>query len=124
MGKIAILDTDVCGEGLHCNTFQQYHVRKSISEGAGMGAVSHGTACSMILDRNTTDYDLISIPVLDNAPGEGGKPWGNIEDLRQGLLLCRELEVDLVCLSVGSTILSDAAAIYDLTCILISGARR
>lgn len=79
MGKIAILDTDICGRDLHCNTFRQYKVRNGTTGCSDMEEFSYGTVCAMLLDRNTTNYDLVSVPVLENEPGDGGKPWGSIE---------------------------------------------
>ena len=114
MSKIAILDTNIFSEELHCNTFSYYNVLSEKDDSAENESCSHGTICSYLLDINTTDYELVNIQVLQNAPLGEGKPRGSIENLRSGLLLCDKLDVDIVCLSAGSTMLSDAMVIYDI----------
>lgn len=113
MSKIAILDTGISPRGLHCKTFRSYPVcRREYEE--PRGRASHGTICARILDEFASDYELIGIQILPNDGEDRGKPMGLIEHLREGLLLCRELDPQIICLSAVTSILSDSKYLYPI----------
>ncbi|NBI88227.1 hypothetical protein D3Z47_19365 [Lachnospiraceae bacterium] len=112
MSKIAILDTSICPESLHCREFYTYN---ACGEGSGGKAseTSHGTICARVLDYFTSGYELFNIQILKDSGKILEKPMGNILHLKKGLELCLELDVDIVCMSAVSSILSDSSIIYE-----------
>lgn len=113
MSKIAVLDTGICPKGLGCKAFRSYRICRNEKPSAKED--SHGTLCARALDWLAKDYELISIQVLPNRREQHKKPLGRIEDLRDGLALCQELEADVVCLSAVSSLLSDSRQLYEVT---------
>ena len=111
MSKIAILDTAISPKHLHCQEFHIYNVC-----GGDAGSVqenSHGTICARVLDYFTSGYALFQIQILEDGGKTAGKPMGDIRHLKKGLQLCLELDVDIVCMSAVSSILSDSGILYE-----------
>lgn len=67
-----------------------------------MTSVSHATACSMILEQCSSDFEIVNYII---QPQNGS---ANIQDFSQALWACLEMDIDIVCLSVGSVKLSDS----------------
>ena len=111
MSKIAILDTAISPKRLHCREFYAYNV---CGEGAGPAREnSHGTVCARVLDSFTSDYGLYQIQILEDGGKTTEKPMGDIRHLKKGLQLCLKLDVDIVCMSAVSSILSDSGILYE-----------
>ena len=111
MSKIAILDTAISPTHLHCQEFHIYNVC-----GGDAGPVqenSHGTICARVLDYFTSGYALFQIQILEDGGKTAGKPMGDIRHLKKGLQLCLDLDVDIVCMSAVSSILSDSGILYE-----------
>lgn len=111
MSRIAILDTAVSSKNLHCRKFYAYNIGGGREE-ENLLETSHGTVCARVLDNFTVDYELFSIQIMENSTMIGGKPMGNIQNLKRGLQLCLELDVDIVCMSSVSSLLSDSNILY------------
>lgn len=112
MSKIAVLDTEIYPEGLQCGKFLCYNICHEDKEERCMH-ISHGTVCARVLDQFAADYELVSIRILTDT--EKGKPTGLICHLREGLELCLALDVDIVCLSAVSSVLSDSEELFSVT---------
>lgn len=111
MSRIAILDSEIEPKGLHCSKFESYHICKKEYTAIDSEA-SHGTKCARVLDKFADDYELTGIQIL--TENGIGKPMGNIEHLKEGLELCYELDVDIVCMSAVSSILSDSRHLFSV----------
>ena len=111
MSKIAILDTEISPRRLHCQRFHAYNVC-GLGDGMQPKETSHGTVCARVLDYFASGYELFSIQILNGNGKITDKPMGNIHHLKQGLELCMELDVDIVCMSAVSSILSDSSILY------------
>ena len=82
------------------------------TEPPGTYMASHGSLCAMVLDRCTTNYDLVNIRIFET---DGGKVSGNIEKLVEALQLCLRLGIDVISMSSVSSLLSDSRHLYDIT---------
>ena len=111
MSKIAILDTAVLPKYLHCQGFHVYNVC-GCREKQNFLEHSHGTVCARVLDYFASDYELFCIQIMESKAEIRGKPMGEIRDLERGLRLCLELDVDIVCMSAVTSLLSDSSIIY------------
>lgn len=111
MSKIAILDTDISPKHLQCGKFHTYNVCGE-KNGKWASEASHGTICAKVLDYFTSDYELFSVQIMEDSGKMTEKPMGDILHLEKGLRLCLELDVDIVCMSSVSSILSDSNIIY------------
>lgn len=110
MSKIAILDTGIFPKGLNCGNFHAYSVCEE--DGNQDFVTSHGTICAKVLDHFTSEYDLFGIRIMKDSGILKTKPMGDILHLKKGLELCLELDVDIVCMSSVSSILSDSSILY------------
>ena len=111
MSKIAILDTSVSPKHLHCQGFHVYNVC-GCREKQNFLERSHGTVCARVLDYFASNYELFCIQIMESKAEIRGKPMGEIRDLERGLRLCLELDVDIVCMSAVTSLLSDSGIIY------------
>ncbi len=114
MSKIAILDTAISPGRLHCQKFHACNICRE--EGVGEHLeTSHGTICARILDSFTSGYELYSIQIMKSARSKTEKPMGDVRHFKEGLLLCLELGVDIICMSAVSSLLSDSGVLYEIT---------
>ena len=111
MSKIAILDTDISSRHLHCKKFHAYNVCGG-EDGRRASETSHGTICARVLDYFASGYELFGIQIMKDSEKMTKKPMGDILHLEKGLRLCLELNVDIVCMSSVSSLLSDSNIIY------------
>lgn len=115
MKRIAVLDTAIDPRGLHCRSFHFYNfTNQKINFNTINGQISHGTMIAKVLDLYIEKYELINGQILTGPDQEGEKPAGSIEHLMEALKWCKNENVDIVCISAGSTILSDTKFLYDL----------
>lgn len=114
MSRIAIIDTVVDPEGLHCNTFEGYNVCKNEYSNRYQADKSHGTICAMVLDQCTSDYDLVNVQALTSHNTTQAKSTGYIENLCKALQLCSTLNIDIISLSIVSSVLSDSKYLFDI----------
>lgn len=110
MSRIAIIDTHINQDLICCNgiTHINVHERGNIRN----NSVSHGTLCAMVLDHCTRDYEIVNIQIFEN---KRGKVYGNIDVLKKALQLCCKQKIDIISLSVATSILSDSLQIYSIT---------
>ena len=111
MSKIAILDTGISPKYLHCKKFHAYNVCGK-EDGKEVSETSHGTICARVLDYFASDYELYSIQIMEESRKMTEKPMGDILHLEKGLRLCLALDVNIVCMSSVSSLLSDSNVIY------------
>lgn len=111
MSRIAILDSGIDSKKLHCSNFESYNICKK-EHLAIFPEASHGTKCAKVLDKFADDYELIGIQIL--TEDGRGKPMGDVGHLSKGLELCYELDVDIVCMSAVSSILSDSRYLFSV----------
>lgn len=111
MSKIAILDTDISPKHLHCEKFHAYNVCGE-EDGKQVSETSHGTICAKVLDYFASSYELFGIQIMKDSGKMTRKPMGDILHLEKGLRLCLELDVDIVCMSSVSSMLSDSHILY------------
>lgn len=115
MSRIAFLDTMIDpGKLNNARKFYHYSVLENPVAYNEVNDYSHGTACACILDHLTENYNLYNIEILPDTPVHQGKPKGSVRDMKKGLLLCRELDVDIICMSAVTSFLSDSGEIYDI----------
>lgn len=115
MSRIAVLDTMIDpGKLNNARKFYHYSVLENPVAYNEVNDYSHGTACACVLDYLTENYDLYNIEILSDKPVHQGKPKGSVTDMKKGLLLCRELDVDIICMSAVTSFLSDSGEIYDI----------
>lgn len=113
MGRIALLDTAVDPGRIHCKAFSSYRICEAGRQAEG-SAISHGTACAMVLDQFASDYELVHIQILSEPDVPGKKPMGDVRCLKEGLSLCRKLGVDIISLSAVSSLLSDSGCLLPI----------
>lgn len=111
MSKIAILDTGISPKCLNCGSFHAYNVCGK-EDGTQAMETSHGTVCAKVLDYFTSEYELFGVQIMEDSGKMTKKPMGDILHLKKGLQLCLELDVDIICLSAVSSILSDSDILY------------
>lgn len=116
MKRIAVLDTAIDPRGLHCQSFSFYNfTNQKVNSYTLNGQISHGTMIARILDLYIAKYELINGQILIGPNQEGEKPIGSIEHLVEALEWCKNKDVDIVCISAGSTTLSDTKLLYRIT---------
>ncbi len=114
MKKIAIIDTAIDPDELHCSRFHFYNLTdQAPNPYTAKGQISHGTMIAKILDLYIEGYELVNIQILADSLGERGKLGGTTEQLLKALRLCIKLKVDLVSLSAVTTFLSENRTLYD-----------
>jgi len=111
MSRIAIIDTLIDSTRIAGKVVAQIDLCDDNDRNSNNG-LSHGTICAMVLDHCASDYELINICIFkDNKR----KVFGEIELLTKALELCRELQIDIISLSVVSSILSDSKHLLNVT---------
>lgn len=115
MSRIVILDTIIDPKKLNNGNFYYYSVLENTDAAGKANEYSHGTACACVLDSLTENYDLFNVEILFDVPVHQGKPRGSVNSLKKGLLLCRELDADIICMSSVTSVLSDSRELYDIT---------
>ena len=79
----------------------------------------HGTMCARIFEHYAKDYDyqIVDIKVLNSiydTDDNDNIGKGNIQDLNKALELCLDLNVDIISMSLGSSLLSDSRYVRDI----------
>ena len=127
MAKIAFIDTGINTKYLKNpdRVISRFVISDGQSEGYPLFTTSsdsicddHGTMCARIFEHYAEDYDyqIVDIKVLnsiydtDNNEDIGK---GNIQDLNNALELCLGLGVDIINMSLGSSLLSDSRYVKD-----------
>ena len=63
---------------------------------------THSTVCAMIWEKCGSNYEIIGIQAMADR-----RKSASIHSLAEALNLCHHLSIDMVCMSIGSSILSD-----------------
>lgn len=105
------MDTAIYPKELHCKEFCFYNICGGRYDEM-KSVFSHGTICARILDQFASDYELVNIRILPDAGGEKQRPSGLVRHLAEGLMLCIRLDVEIVCLSAVSSVLSDSRYLF------------
>lgn len=100
--RIAIID-----DGVNLSKLRwPFAVRKQISLPESLelprSGITHGTICAMLLEQCASRYELIDIQITEN--------WKNpvsVQEMAKALLRCIEEKADIICLSIGTTCLSE-----------------
>lgn len=104
--KIAIVDSGVNEKALNKKISSQYRIYNgTIYKESPIDYVGHGTAIASILSKEC-EFELISIcPGINNM----GIPDRiiSLEDIYTSIKLCIELNVDIINISMGTTVLSN-----------------
>ena len=118
MVKVAIIDDEIhVGMLLHSSRLtEKYliknHTIKKISFKEETLKLSHGTICAQILEHYAqAEYELINIKLLkEKTDNIRTKDFGQaeVQQLKLALEKCLELGVDIISMSLGSTVLNDA----------------
>lgn len=110
MSRIAIIDTKIDPAhigGMHIDFINLCDTGSN----ACRTEISHGTLCAMVLDHCAKKYELINIQIFNNKT----RLHTDLELLARAFIMCNEMNIDIVSLSAGTTILSDSRYIYDIT---------
>ncbi len=112
MSRIVIIDSYVDHTQVKANSFEYINLCGDVCSKNITDRITHGTACAMVLDKCTSDYDLINIQVLPNFQKGYAKTFGTIQILIEAMDICLDMDIDIVSMSIGSSILSDSKKLY------------
>lgn len=112
MSRIAIIDTYTDPKYVTQGALRHIPLCEDSITQADGEYIHHGSVCALVLDRCTNSpYELLNIQALPNK--HKAKVFGSIDDLHRALNICIEENVDIVSMSLASSVLSDSRVIYD-----------
>lgn len=111
MAKIAIIDDDINTSFFKDGIIQKYQISnlKICDNNTVQNSITHSTTCGLIIDALTTDYEIANIQVLESFG-----VMGNVMNLAIALEYCLSIHVDIIHMSIGTTILSLSSSIHPL----------
>ena len=110
MGKIALIDT-YADEAVLKNCSVE-HINLTDEKWRPGPEIGHGTMCAAILDRCTSNFELINFQILQDTGRN--KSFAGVDVLAKALKMCIEMGVDIVSLSSVSSYLNDSKYLYDI----------
>lgn len=123
---MAIIDDEIhAGMLLHKNRLIEKHLTKNhiiqqtlLAENDKTLKLSHGTICAQILEHYAqVEYKLVNVKILEEKTDNRRKKdagYAKAQQLKLALEKCAELNVDIISMSLGSTVLHDARILDDI----------